>query len=170
MKTRRQTQTRGRSSKPRKKTTSNRRVNSTISKLRREIIQNGVGKKKRKRQVGGSIPWVVDWKRASKVMKDVVKNGFKKVDYAKARNAVEGYKAEYRASGLSDDYEDWARKKVILKEILCVLLCRSVIYKLSSVDLLSEHRKEISKWLDEDVNEQVRCWSMLLWIVFWTVL
>ena len=115
MKTRRQTQTRGRSGKPRKKTTSNRRVNSTISKLRREIIQNGVGKKKRKRQVGGTIPWVVDWKTAGKVIKDVVKNGFKKVDYAKARSAVDGYKAEYRASGSSDSYTDWARKKGYIK-------------------------------------------------------
>ena len=43
----RQTQTRGRSNKSRKNTTSNRRVNSTISKLHREINQNSVGKKKK---------------------------------------------------------------------------------------------------------------------------
>ena len=108
VKTRRQT--RGRSSKPRKNT-SNRRVNSTINKLRRQIIQNGVGKKKRKRQVGGTIPWVVDWKRAGKVMKDVVKNGFKKVDHAKAKKEVAGYKSEYKASGSSDSFEKWAIKK-----------------------------------------------------------
>ena len=111
VKTRRQTQTRGRSGKPRKNNTSNRRVNSTISKLRREIKQNGVGKKKRKRQVGGAVPWVVDWKRAGKVIKDVVKNGFKKVDEAKAKKEVAGYKAEYRASGSSDSFATWAEKK-----------------------------------------------------------
>ena len=107
VKTRRQT--RRRSSKPRKNTAN--RVNSTINKLRREIIQNGVGKKKRKRQVGGTIPWVVDWKRAGKVMKDVVKNGFKKVDTAKAKKEVAGYKAEYKASGSNDSYHDWVVKK-----------------------------------------------------------
>ena len=78
VKTRRQT--RRRSSKPRKNISS--RLNSTINKLRREIIQNGVGKKRRRQ-----------------------------VDTAKAKKAVAGYKAEYKASGSNDSYHDWVIKK-----------------------------------------------------------
>ena len=39
-------------------------------------------------------------------MKDLVKNGFKKVDYAKAKKEVDVYRVEYKASGSSDSLND----------------------------------------------------------------
>ena len=106
----------------RKKYRQSSRVKSTISKLKSRIEnQNGRGKKGR--QVGGAIPWLVDFKKGGEIVSDLIKDGFKgPKDVKAAKKKVKGYRAEYESSGSTDSYSDWAVNKGYAEKSKCVIL------------------------------------------------
>ena len=81
-------------------------------------------KKKKKtirRQIGGAIPWVVDFKKGGEIVSDLVKDGFT-IDHNKAKKQYDSDRAEWKKSGQGQSWEDWARSNGKIEDSKCTIL------------------------------------------------
>ena len=95
--------------------------------LNRYIEKRGSGKKgnltkkTKGRQIGGVIPWVVDFKKGGEIVNDLYKDGFT-IDHDKAKKAYNRDRAAWKKSGQGKSWEDWAESNGKIVKSKCVIL------------------------------------------------
>ena len=92
--------------------------------------RRGGGKKKKKstatkrrKQRGGTIPWVVDFKKGIELIKNPKMWHIPtKAEEKEAKRFAKRVKNEYRQSGSKDSYGSWAVKKGYAKKPDCAIM------------------------------------------------
>ena len=84
--------------------------------------KKGKQKKTTRRQTGGMIPWVVDFKKGGEIISDLFQKGFKPVDHDAAKKAYNRDRAAWTKSGQGQSWEDWARAKRKIEDSKCTIL------------------------------------------------
>ena len=80
-------------------------------------------KQSRRQQKGGTIPYVVDFKKGFELIEDPKMWSIpSKAQYAKAKKMVKGYKQEYKGSGSKKSYDDWFVSKGYGARSACTIM------------------------------------------------